>query len=171
MKFYLTMTPNKLIFFKFFMFLLFSITFINDTYESVYLIQESEYLKTPKPKPIVLPKNDKIIQALIYVESNGNDSAHNKSENAVGCLQIRPIMIREVNRILKKTNKNERFKMKDRWDREKSLVIFNIWREYHHPNSTNEVIARNWNGGPKGFKKESTLNYWKKVKGRLEINQ
>ena len=110
-----------------------------------------------------------ITSALIYVESRGNDRAYNSSEEAVGCLQIRPIMVREVNRILKKTGKEERFDLEDRWDREKSLEMFHIWREYHHPNSTDEVIARNWNGGPNGFNKESTLKYWKKVRGRLEI--
>jgi len=111
-----------------------------------------------------------ITSALIYVESRGKDSAYNSSEDAVGCLQIRPIMVREVNRILKKTGKEERFDLEDRWDREKSLDMFHIWREYHHPNSTDEVIARNWNGGPNGFNKESTLKYWKKVRGRLEID-
>jgi len=111
-----------------------------------------------------------VVIAMIKVESSDNDSAYNSVEDAVGCLQIRPIMVREVNRILKKTGKEERFDLEDRWDREKSLEMFNIWREYHHPNSTDEVIARNWNGGPNGFNKESTLKYWKKVRGRLEID-
>jgi hypothetical protein len=78
-------------------------------------------------------------------------------------------MVREVNRILRKTGKEERFEMKDRWNRDKSIEMFHIWRDYHHPNSTDEVIARNWNGGPDGYIQNSTLKYWKKVKGRLEI--
>ena len=53
--------------------------------------------------------------------------------------------------------------MKDRWDRDKSLEMFWVWRDYHHPNSTDEVIARNWNGGPNGYKKKSTEKYWEKV--------
>lgn len=118
-----------------------------------------------KPKEI----DSDVLTALIYVESRGIDSAYNVTEDAVGCLQIRPIMVREVNRILRRTGKEEKFEMKDRWDREKSLEMFHIWREYHHPNSTDEVIARNWNGGPNGHTKNSTLNYWKKVQGRLEI--
>lgn len=118
-----------------------------------------------KPKKI----NSDITKALIYVESSGLDSAYNVIEDAVGCLQIRPIMVREVNRILRKTGKEDRFDMKDRWNRKKSLEMFHIWRGYHHPNSTDEVIARNWNGGPNGYEKTATLNYWKKVKGRLEI--
>jgi len=110
----------------------------------------------------------KVVIGMIQVESNGNDSAYNKSEEAVGCLQIRPIMVREVNRILKKQGKEHRFKMKDRWDRNKSLDMFWVWKDYHHPNSEDEVIARNWNGGPNGYVKKSTEKYWEKVSSSLE---
>lgn len=110
----------------------------------------------------------KVVIGMIKVESNGNDSAYNKSEEAVGCLQIRPIMVREVNRILKKQGKEHRFKMKDRWDRNKSLDMFWVWKDYHHPNSEDEVIARNWNGGPNGYVKKSTEKYWEKVSSCLE---
>ena len=108
-----------------------------------------------------------ITDALIQVESSGRDNAYNAKEDAVGCLQIRPIMVREVNRILRKQGKEHRFELEDRWDRQLSLEMFHIWREYHHPNSTDEVVSRNWNGGPKGYKKESTLKYWRKVKGHM----
>jgi hypothetical protein len=80
-------------------------------------------------------------------------------------------MVREVNRILRKQGKEHRFELEDRWDRQLSLEMFRIWREYHHPNSTDEVISRNWNGGPKGYKKESTLKYWRKVKGHIFITK
>ena len=33
---------------------------------------------------------------------------------------------------------------------------------------TYEVYARIWNGGPDGWKKRSTLKYWKKVKKELK---
>ena len=118
-------------------------------------ITKFNFIEPIEPKPIKIPITD----AMILVESAGNDSAYNSKEEAVGCLQIRPIMVREVNRILKKTGEDYRFEMEDRWSREKSLEMFHIWREYHHPNSTDEVIARNWNGGPNGFNKESTLKY------------
>ena len=32
-----------------------------------------------------------------------------------------------------------------------------------------ETIARNWNGGPKGYKRNSTLHYWNKVE--IELNK
>jgi hypothetical protein len=130
------------------------------------------YIKVKDVEPIEV-KNvqrvpQEIVLGMIQVESNGNDEAYNESEDAVGCLQIRPIMVREVNRILKMKGEEYRFKMKDRWDRKKSLEMFWIWRDYHHPDSDYEIIARNWNGGPNGYKKKSTERYWEKVNRCLE---
>lgn len=130
------------------------------------------YIKVKDIEPIEV-KNvqrvpQEIVLGMIQVESNGNDEAYNELEDAVGCLQIRPIMVREVNRILKMKGEEYRFKMKDRWDREKSLEMFWIWRDYHHPDSDYEIIARNWNGGPNGYKKKSTEKYWEKVNRCLE---
>ena len=34
--------------------------------------------------------------------------------------------------------------------------------------ATLEILARIHNGGPKGYEKESTLPYWKKVKAKME---
>ena len=105
---------------------------------------------------------DNLVNAIIYVESRGDVNAHNVRENAVGVLQIRPIMVREVNRRLGE----DKYTLMDRWDKGKSIEMFNVIRETT-PNPTNEKIARNWNGGPNGYKKESTLKYWKKVKEQL----
>ena len=113
-----------------------------------------------------------LINALIEVESLGNDSAigdlHLVGNEAVGALQIRPIMIREVNRILKIRKSTRRFKHSDRFSREKSIEMFMVWKKYHHLDSSFEKIARNWNGGPRGYKKKGTENYWTKVK--IELN-
>lgn len=122
----------------------------------------------PKVERISKPPKqiNSLVQALIQVESSNNDSCigdKHMGMPSIGCLQIRPIMVREVNRILKIQQNPKRFKNKDRWSRGKSIEIFNIWKNYHHKNSTDEVIARCWNGGPKGFKKSKTLRYWKKV--------
>ena len=103
-----------------------------------------------------------LIDAIIYVESRGNIKAHNVSEDAVGCLQIRPIMLREVNRLLG----YNKYKLADRWNKSKSIEMFNVIKD-HTTNPTNEKLARNWNGGWNGYKKESTLKYWHKVKQQL----
>ena len=65
-----------------------------------------------------------LIDAMIQVESKGNDSAYCKREEAVGCLQIRPIMLREVNRILAMQSSQKRYKLSDRWSRAKSIEMF-----------------------------------------------
>lgn len=123
------------------------------------------------PKPIKKVGESKLIKAIIEVESNGNDSAygdtHIKGGEAVGALQIRPIMVREVNRILKLKRSKLRYKLEDRWDRKKSIEMFQIWKEFHHEDDDFETIARNWNGGPNGYKKSRTEKYWLKVEAVL----
>jgi len=126
-------------------------------------------LKSKDIQPII--EDGDLLTALIFVESRGNDSAigdrHLVGNEAVGALQIRPIMVREVNRILKIQGKTERFDLKDRFDREKSIHMFMIWKEFHHKDSSPEKVARNWNGGPKGYKKDRTIKYWNKIEKQL----
>lgn len=137
-------------------------------------IQHVEELIELVPKQIepVMTEAD-LIQALINVESRGNDSAigdrHLVGNEAIGALQIRPIMVREVNRILKIKGVDKRFKLADRWDRQKTIEMFLVWKNHHHPDGDFEKIARNWNGGPKGFKKSRTEKYWIKVQQELDI--
>ena len=159
---------KKLTLSKIFFFLIFIFSFPMISYERANNIGFRNLRIKPIETKRVVRVPQKVVIGMIQVESNGNDSAYNKSEEAVGCLQIRPIMVREVNRILKKQGKEHRFKMKDRWDRNKSLDMFWVWKDYHHPNSEDEVIARNWNGGPNGYVKKSTEKYWEKVSSSLE---
>ena len=118
------------------------------------------------PKPI-----NQLVDALIHVESRGNDSIigdkHLPGNEAVGALQIRPIMVREVNRILEIQGKTERFTLKDRFDRQQSIRMFMIWKNYHLPDGDFEKIARNWNGGPNGYKYQRTEKYWNKIQQQL----
>jgi hypothetical protein len=113
------------------------------------------------------------IESVIEVESTNNDSAYNKKEDAVGCLQIRPIMVREVNRILKRENIMFRYTMEDRWDRKLSIEMFQIMAEEVDccegltQEEFFEVVARKWNGGYRGHQKPSTLKYWERVKNKF----
>ena len=105
---------------------------------------------------------DPLIMAIIQVESCGDTLAHNIKEDAAGVLQIRPIMVAEVNRLIGKDS----FTLSDRWSVQKSIAMFNVIRS-HTKNPTNEKLARNWNGGWNGYKKKSTLKYWNRVKKLL----
>ena len=109
-----------------------------------------------------------IINAISHVESSGDDSAYNSSEDAVGYLQIRQCMVNDVNRILKINGSKERYTYKDRWLRYKSIQMFNIYCQ-HYKLSTAEKIARCWNGGPRGMTNEMTVCYWEKVSNKLNI--
>ena len=109
-----------------------------------------------------------LINAISYVESSGRDSAYNASEDAVGYLQIRQCMVKDVNRILKRKGSLERYAYEDRWLRYKSIQMFNIYCQ-HYKLSTAEEIARCWNGGPRGMENEMTVGYWKKVSNKLNI--
>ena len=112
--------------------------------------------------------DDRIINALIQIESGGNDDAYCVEEDAVGALQIRRTMVRDVNRILKRQGSEKRYEYKDRWCRQRSIEMFNIYRDYYNL-VTPEEIARCWNGGPKGVHKTTTIAYWNKVKNHLEL--
>lgn len=119
-----------------------------------------------KPKPI-----ENLIEALIQVESSGDSLAVGDTHlgsPSIGVLQIRPVMVKEVNRILELQGCEERYKLSDRKSRTKSISMFMIWKNYHHPLDSPEVVARNWNGGPLGYKRKSTYKYWVKVKKYLK---
>jgi hypothetical protein len=108
-----------------------------------------------------------LLSAIMYVESSYNDSAYNSYEDAVGCLQIRKTMVDDVNRILRRQKSDLRFSYDDRWFRNRSIKMFDIYCK-HYGLTTAEEIARCWNGGPRGMQNEMTANYWKKVKNQLD---
>ena len=118
-------------------------------------------------------KWDTLVDAIIYVESRGNDSAVGDNGKAVGCLQIHPIMVREVNRLLAKYDIPTTYTLEDRYSREKSIEMFNIVSEEYYGcedytfEEYAEIVARRWNGGPRGDKKRSTLKYWNNVQKRI----
>jgi hypothetical protein len=150
---------------------------VSHSQENSSVIANDEFL--PDIKPIITDsfdddilfdsKLDILISAMIIVESGGNESAYCKSEEAVGCLQIRPIMLKECNRILKLKKSKKRYSLRDRWSCDKSVEIFKIVSNYHNKNSKFENIARFWNGGPNWSKKDQTKVYWSKVKQKLMI--
>ncbi len=108
-----------------------------------------------------------LLSAIIHVESSNNDSAYNSYEDAVGCLQIRKCMVDDVNRILRRQKSDLRFSYDDRWLRNKSIKIFDVYCK-HYGLTTAEEIARCWNGGPRGMQNEMTATYWRKVQKNLD---
>jgi len=110
-----------------------------------------------------------LLSAIMHVESSNNDSAYHRGEDAVGCLQIRKCMVKDVNRILRRQKSDIRFAYDDRWLRTKSIKMFDIYCK-HYGLITAEEIARCWNGGPRGMQNEVTADYWKKVEKQIKEN-
>jgi len=108
---------------------------------------------------------DTLLNAVMAVESNFDTMAYNSKENAAGVLQIRPIMVREVNRLLGE----DKYTLKDRWSKAKSIEMFNVLRS-HLKGASDEQIARVWNGGYNGKNIPQTMQYWNKVKKYTQNN-
>ena len=114
------------------------------------------------------------IEAVIYIESRGDSLAYNTKEKAVGVLQIRPIMLREVNRVLRKNKVPGKYVLQDRYSQEKSIEMFEIMAEQVNQDELSqmqffEIVARRWNGGRRGDKKKATIKYWERIKNQLNI--
>tara|TARA_Y100000592_G_scaffold60687_1_gene94817 strand:+ start:540 stop:1049 length:510 start_codon:yes stop_codon:yes gene_type:complete len=133
-------------------------------------IEEIKIEHKEEIKPIVRDLED-LIEAMVWVESKGDPKAFARRENAAGVLQIRPIMVNEVNRILNIKKDDRFYTLDDRWNEEKSIEMFYVFVDYYHKDSSYEEIARCWNGGPKGLQKKQTKRYWKKVQNTLNKNE
>ena len=116
-----------------------------------------------------------VILAIEEVESNRNPYAMNAQENALGCLQIRPIMIADYNRITE-----ENLSHNIAYNRSMAYIIAStIFNHYIKgiENPTAKHLAFIWNGGgsawkrvdnPKEDRKQKMLDsYWAKVKMHL----
>lgn len=73
---------------------------------------------------------NKLIEAIIWRESRGNDNSVNHKSNAVGCLQITPIYLKQCNKIAG----HEKYKLSDRYSRSKSIEMFNLYQSHFNPN-------------------------------------
>jgi hypothetical protein len=115
---------------------------------------------------------DRLIDAIEWVESGCDSSAVGDDGKAVGAFQIHKIYVDEVNRIIIKNKyRIPTFRYEDRLCNNMSRVMVYIYLSEFGKHSLPdklEIAARIHNGGPQGYKKESTKAYWAKVKERLE---
>lgn len=103
----------------------------------------------------------RVLKAIAYVESNGNPRA--VSGDQVGLLQIRPIMVKDCNRILEKRGSSKRYSLRDRYNPVKSREMFILYQSHYNPNGNVERAIRLWNGGS-GYSVRGTQGYYQKVK-------
>ena len=109
-----------------------------------------------------------VIEALIQVESNGNSNA--KKGASVGVLQITPVLVAECNNILRRRKLRKRFKLSDRWSRQKSIEMFLLFQSWFNPLRNVEQAVRSWNGGMH-YSIQKTQRYFDKVMSILQNNK
>ncbi len=109
----------------------------------------------------------RVLPAIVQVESGGDASAVGDGGRAVGILQIHPVTVEDANRIARLRKLGVTFSLQDRLDAEKSRHMFRIVSDHYSAGAGDEVVARRWNGGPKGEKKAATAAYWDKVRAKM----
>lgn len=122
------------------------------------LMASTEYPKERTETPIVdndtsqvvedtiETKLERLAEAFAFVESRDNPSLVNEKEDAVGWLQIRPIMIAEANRI----SGVDMFWLEDRETKSGSFIIFAKIMEAKNPELDIRKACQIWN--PNGGK-------------------
>lgn len=108
-------------------------------------------------------RKERIIKAISKVESEYNPLAHNKKEDARGLLQIRKIMVKEINLYTPYSLSH-----KDCWDSIVSIEAFTAYQDQFNPDWEPEKAAKLWNGGRSGENKPQTQQYWERVKEVLK---
>ena len=115
-----------------------------------------------------------LLPAIATVESNNDNHAIGDNGRSVGCLQISAACVEDVNRIY-----HTAYTLEDRRNAVQSRRIAlaylthygNAYERRTGKKPTVEVLARIWNGGPRGYKKSATLEYWGKVERRMQGRQ
>jgi hypothetical protein len=118
--------------------------------------------------------SDRLLDAIMQVESGGKADAVGDNGEAVGAYQLHRIYVDEVNRILyitsKQKNAIDTYGYADRLDRDKSrsmtLIYLTYWAKYHKLTDPAQ-IARLHNGGCFGNKKKATIKYGQKVMAQM----
>ena len=103
-----------------------------------------------------------LLSALIQIESHGNDLARGK-HGELGALQIKPILVRDVNRIM-----GTHYAHAQVTNRAIATFIARAYLAHYGRNLSDESLARIWQGGPKALRKSSTRAYGRRVMRQLQ---
>ena len=111
---------------------------------------------------------DQVIRAIEIVESNGNEFAANKKENALGCMQLRPIFVADYNRITGFDVEHERALYRPMAYHMTKIVWLHYAKQID--NLTVRHLAYIHNGGGSAWKYAEDPTYGKpSVRKKLEI--
>ena len=127
------------------------------------LILEAVTVSRCAPCPAITPAElDRLVPALMRVESGGEYRAVGDGGKALGPYQIHSKYLRDVNRLA-----GTRYTHADMFDPAKSEKIVRAYLTRYAKGKGIEAAARIHNGGPSGDKKPATVKYWNKVRKEL----
>ena len=114
---------------------------------------------------------DGLLEKIRFVESGGSgplpaspselcrtSTINGDNGKAGGPLQIHPCVVDNVNFHLGK-----KYSYADRYDLQKAKEIARLYIKLWLDKNKDEIAARIWNGGPRGWEKEATKEYWEKI--------
>jgi hypothetical protein len=102
-----------------------------------------------------------MITAIAWQESRWQDDAQG-SGNDVGYLQITPIYVAEANRIIG----YEHFTLDDRYDRQKSIDMFNTVQAYYNPTRDLHLALKIHNPGAPLYYHKQIMNKYKELQAK-----
>jgi hypothetical protein len=102
-----------------------------------------------------------LLSALIQIESHGNDLARGR-HGELGALQIKPIMVRDANRIM-----GTHYAHQQVTNRAVATFIARAYLSHYGRNLSDESLARIWQGGPKALHRSSSRAYGRRVMRKL----
>lgn len=105
---------------------------------TLVLAPEYRCLSLPKIEPI--NPYESIIDAVVTVESKGDNMAYNDKEGAVGAFQVRLVRLQDYNR---RTGKN--LCLQECYDYETGRMIFMYYASQYDYRDV-KAICRSWNG-------------------------
>ena len=102
---------------------------------------------------------DNLIEKIRFVETGGLAAVPDGDRGlACGPLQLHSCIVDEVNRYC-----NTRFSYADRYNIQKARQLARFYISFWMAQQKEEIAARIFNGGPRGWSKCGTDEYWKKI--------
>lgn len=105
---------------------------------------------------------DTFITALAWVESRWNDNAESPKQ-AVGYLQLTPVIIKDANRIVGK----ELYSIDCRNDRSQSIEIFNVIMDNYNPQHDMQYAMKIWNPYAKVSYHRAVMRKYQELKNKI----
>lgn len=134
---------------------------LHSTVEHIKIKHEARKLAAMEEAAQVQDWNT-FITALAWVESRWDDNAVSPKQ-AVGYLQLTPILVKDANRIVG----NNTYTLENRNDRDLSIEMFNIIMDKYNPQHDKQLAIKIWNPYAKVSYHRAVMRKYEELKSLL----